>query len=160
MSINQQKGIEMKSDKNHEESGLEDIIGKRFGDDFFKTPVGYFDELPLRISEKIVASSNQVNNVTHLVWRWVVAGVGIAGVLLLFWYMGASPDSGNKPVEYLTYQDIEVSGSFYDIDEHLILESYFSSGNSESSAVNTEISAMKDYLIDQNTDIELIINEL
>jgi hypothetical protein len=125
----------------------------------FSVPEGYFDKLPLQIVDKI--HYNTVPPFFTLprlaVIVTILAFVLIAGGAYFF------TSSMNEKAEItLTYDEILRSGITYEMDEQFLLEHYYSlpAVTNENEDATELQKSMNDYLIENNIDITLIINEL
>lgn len=133
--------------------------GKR---NVFTTPVNYFDKLPLEVADKIHSERNDAglyrSSVPKLIGFATLIAIVIAGGVLL--YNGSNSKKISESV--LTYDDLINLEMVTEIDESMIFEAYTESSNlsGNQNQQSVETTELEDYLIENNTDITLIINEL
>jgi hypothetical protein len=127
----------------------------------FIAPDGYFDSLPTIISERITAEKEKPFWVT---WRTIVlrprltaALVSVLMVAGAWWYFSNRTGNNQNGSEEIavTYADIVESGIFYEWDELLLVEELAANSTDE-----PESTDMENYLIENETDINNLINEL
>lgn len=121
----------------------------------FNTPDGYFEKLPLNIADKLAAPSAPLFSTPRLVFiAGMLASVLVAGM----WYFSGNTQqvSGNQVV--LSYDDLPVSS----IEDELVLDAFadVETSSEDDEAGTDDNETYHDYLIENNTDISLIINEL
>ena len=136
--------------------------GKLFGgttrNNIFKTPDDYFEKLSVNIADRIhVGEPRASQKLVTLKRLAITACVSVVIVSGLF-YMNSMRDQ-KATLSVWSYDDLVGSG--IQIDEVMILEAYEKeSANNILKNNGTETQHLKDYLIENNTDISLIINEL
>lgn len=134
--------------------------GKR---NVFSAPVNYFDKLPIDIADKIHSQKNASEifsgSVPKLIgFATLIAIIIIGGVLL---YPGYESPKISEPD--LSYDDLINSELVGEIDESMFVEAFAEShdlSEHQTAQKSKDIKDIEDYLIDNNTDIALIINEL
>ncbi len=130
----------------------------------FKTPDAYFDKLPLEISDKIQARKSVDQGVLAPVFSRMqlvaFALVVIAVISGSVFYLYQNKEE-NKSESTLSYQDLINTDIVTEMDENMLLDAYAEEGIATNVNQNEkETSPMEDYLIENHTDITLIINEL
>ncbi len=134
--------------------------GKR---NVFIAPANYFDKLPLEIADKIHSGRTSAGlfnfSLPRLIGVAALIAIAIAGSML--WYSDTNSSKLSETV--LTYDDILNSEMVGDMDETVLFDAYSKShqlsSNQNVQTVN-DSQALENYLIENNTDIILIINEL
>ena len=121
----------------------------------FITPENYFEKLPLNIADKIAAPAPRLFAVPRLaLLAGMLASVLVAGM----WYFSRNntKSQGNQVV--LSYDDLPVSA----IEDELVLDAFadVTTSSEDEDEGSDETASYHDYLIENNTDISLIINEL
>lgn len=139
-----------------ESSGLKHLSRRNV----FHTPEYYFVKLPVQVADSIHRNAPNRN------WNMarVISLTGLAAVLIVavsFYFTGSNFEKETSTE--LSYDDLLNSGMVAEMDENLLFEEY-EFITSEKIISNTEIEDdaehLKEYLIESNTDITLIINEL
>ena len=144
-----------------QESALLNSINRN---NVFQTPEHYFEKLPVAIADTIHKGNTVIPGRT-----WAPAGLltltGIAVLAVVagvFYFTNFITDKAVSPV--LSYEEIVSSGVVAELDETMLFEELDSRIPSDNEVVeiqNTEENEhLKEYLIENNTDITLIINEL
>jgi len=119
----------------------------------FRTPAGYFDQFPAAISERIAKPVTGKGIITMP--RIAVLVPLMLVVVAAVYYLTSIQQESGQSASYLTYDEIVSSGYVSDFDEQTL---YL-----EATAVQTYDSdyyEYKNYLIENNIDITLIISEL
>lgn len=130
----------------------------------FKTPENYFELLPIQISDRIQSGKSVRETTAAFVFSklHLITTLGIVACLIAggIFYLNLS-NSGSKSEQILSSDDLINAGIVTEIDENILIEEYaeLSTTSQESQKVAQNIS-LEDYLIENNTDITLIINEL
>ena len=129
----------------------------------FQAPPGYFEKLPAEIASKISRpnGSGIYNRIPVRVMATLTClGVIIAAGILFF----RLPGDHEKASADFTYEDLYASGMYTQMDESLLMDVITVPGNTETEVIpagsGTEEQHLQDYLIENNTDINLIISEL
>ncbi|HMT29516.1 MAG TPA: hypothetical protein PKD91_09585 [Bacteroidia bacterium] len=139
--------------------------GKR---NVFSTPADYFEKLPLEVSDKIHSGKTSdsvfrlfsINfTVPKLVGISAVIVVVVAGSLIF------KNNNDNKRIHEttLSFDDIVNTEYVAEIDESILFDAYSSTTipiDSAAHSTDAEITDLQEYLIENNTDLALIINEL
>ncbi|MBL0342816.1 MAG: hypothetical protein IPP71_19155 [Bacteroidetes bacterium] len=131
----------------------------------FLTPDNYFEKLPLEISDKIQSGKtlqgkfglvqNHLNR--RLLTAFMVLVVTIAGGIL-YWNKTQNP---NQSETVLSYEDLINSDFVSELDESMLVDAYMSETiNTDEDLNEVDNTILEDYLIENNTDITLIINDL
>lgn len=121
----------------------------------FTTPDGYFEKLPLNIADKLAAPTAPLFSTPRLVFiAGMLASVLVAGM----WYFSGNTQQVSENQVVLSYDDLPVSS----IEDELVLDAFADVETSaeDDDAGTDETDTYHDYLIENNTDISLIINEL
>lgn len=145
------------NDFNTDTSGL-DRIGKT---NVFHTPEGYFEKFPGNLADHIhaVPSSRTFFTTRQYILAVTAMIAVIAGVL---YFVNFTDEKTSEPK--LTSEEIIDSGILADMDEFILIEAFQSELNQDTGILDTDTLAgttdFEDYLIENNTDIILIINEL
>ncbi len=155
----------MKDQFNHNENNSSTnspILRKLGRHTVFQTPEHYFEKLPASISEKIHEGKSGVTSNKWIPAKVLAFAVVVLVVILsgVFYFNHQDEKQAFTPI--LSYDDIIGSGMVSQMDETLLLEVYESGVEINDSATisTTETNHLQDYLIENNTDITLIINEL
>lgn len=152
------------NNENYMDDELKDapLLKKMSRENPFKVPDGYFDSFPTLISEKIASSHSKpgwiifLKNVLqpkYVVAMFVFAAALTSGIV----YFNQHPAAKDQEM-ILSYDDLTNSNYIAQFDESDLIEAYNS--NSETDKVNENNSEIENYLIDNQTDISLIENEL
>jgi hypothetical protein len=128
----------------------------------FKPPDGYFDSFPSIISERIASDKSNSGWVIFLqhVFRpkYVVAMIVFSTVLTSgVIYFNQHTTVTNSEI-ILSYDDLSNSNYIDQIDENDLIDAYNSNVETEKS--NESNSEIENYLIDNQTDISTLENEL
>lgn len=138
-------------------SGI-DRIGKT---NVFQTPEGYFEKFPGNLADHIHAAPSNRNFISSRLYVLAVTAMiaVIAGVL---YFVNFTGEKASDP--QLTSQEIIDSGVLAEMDEFILVEAFQIEFNQETGITDSDslagITDFEDYLIENNTDISLIINEL
>lgn len=123
----------------------------------FTAPDGYFDSLPTIITERITAEKEKpwLTKVFEqlLQPKFTAALAALVLAAGAWWYLGDRIQPSNEIA--LTYTDLAESEFFYDLDEQLLVEELAENTSSETG--NTDL---ENYLLENETDIDNLINEL
>ena len=141
-----------------------EVLKKMNRSNVFHTPEHYFEKLPVLISDQIHKKTT-----TDSVHNWMPARVAaFSGLVLVaivagwFYFSGVKSENSSSPV--LSYDDLVGSGMVSEMDESMLMEEYAAQTNIASGMNQTQVVSnqelIKEYLIENNTDITLIINEL
>ncbi|MEP7168810.1 MAG: hypothetical protein ABI855_05520 [Bacteroidota bacterium] len=138
------------------------ILKKMSRENPFKVPDGYFDSFPTIISERIASHKSKpgwiifLQNVfqpKYVVAMFVFAVALTSGVV----YFNQQTTIPNQEI-ILSYDDLNKSNYIDQMDENDLADAYTSNADADKSTENnTEI---ENYLIDNQTDISIIENEL
>jgi hypothetical protein len=123
----------------------------------FSTPESYFDELPSVVATRI--HSNKHHRINWIPRLAVIAGVLAGAVILVNWYITREAVPTTQTAYEITSEHITESGYLFEMDEHLLVEA-LSIESIENEFITNESEELQDFLIDNTTDINLIINEL
>ena len=128
----------------------------------FKAPEGYFDSFPTLISERIASQKSKpgwiiffqnVFQPKYVVALFVFAVAVTSGII----YFNRQPAANDQEI-ILSYEDLNSSNYIAQFDESDLIDAYMADGNGDkSNESNTEI---ENYLLDNQTDISIIENEL
>ncbi|HKR07260.1 MAG TPA: hypothetical protein VJY62_21680 [Bacteroidia bacterium] len=128
----------------------------------FKVPDGYFESFPTIITERITSQRSKpawiifLKNVfqpKYVVAMLVFAAALTSGVV----YFNQHPAATDREI-ILSYDDLNNSNYIAQFDESDLIDAYLSGANADkSNESNTEI---ENYLLDNQTDISIIENEL
>ena len=121
----------------------------------FTTPEGYFEKLPLDIADKMAAPSAPLFSTPKLIFiAGMLASVLVAGM----WYFSGNTGQSAENQVVLSYDDLPVSA----IEDELVLDAFVdvSTATDDEDSGSDDSDTYHDYLIENNTDISLIINEL
>lgn len=130
----------------------------------FKTPENYFELLPIQISDRIQSGKSVRGTAATFVFTKLRLITTLAIVTCLIaggiFYLNLS-NSGSKSELILSSDDLINTGIVTEIDENLLIEEYAElSTTSQESQKVAQNNSLEDYLIENNIDITLIINEL
>lgn len=128
----------------------------------FKVPDGYFDSFPTIISERIAVQNSKpgwiilLQNIfrpKYIVAMFVFAAALASGIV----YFNQHTTITDQEI-ILSYDDLNNSNYIAQFDESDLIDAYLSGANADkSNESNTEI---ENYLLDNQTDISIIENEL
>jgi|SRR6185436_4161051 len=127
----------------------------------FKVPEGYFDSFPSIVSERIASQKSKPGWVIlfqnifqpkYVIAMFVFAAALTSGIV----YFNQSKTTGQEII--LSYDDLSKSNYIDQIDEHDLIDAYISDADADKSNENN--SEIENYIIDNQTDISLIENEL
>lgn len=137
------------------------LLKSMSGETPFRAPAGYFDSLPTLISEKISAQNSKpwwsifIQNIFQP--KYVVAAC-VFGVAVISGVVYFNQPENIKDIEIiLSYEDVSNSAYMDDLDESLLVEELSKYDNTSYDEQSKDI---ENYLIDSQTDISLIENEL
>jgi len=148
---------------NHNEDFSEnDVLSGLKRKDVFSVPANYFEKLPIEISDKISSQKTAEKGVLFTFPKLVMAAAVVIAVIVTgsMYYLNSGKSEKSQVV--LTYDDLIQSGIAYEYDDLMLMEHYYSFQNGDN-PVNDSANvhnSMNDYLIEDNIDITLIINEL
>ena len=137
-----------------------DLLKQMKKENVFYTPENYFEKLPSNISDRIHKKSTTPE--LAKVWSPVrILSYSTLAVLIVVagWFYFSNPASEKIAPSVLTYEDLDKSGIVSEMDETMLMEEYTVAANAQIDVVENQ-EVFKEYLIDNNTDITLIINEL
>ena len=129
----------------------------------FHTPPGYFEKLPVEIATKVHRPAAEGFS------KWIPVRVAFtAACLVIIAIMGilyfGSPGKNEKASTDFTYEDLYTTGMITQMDESLLLDALTIQGNADAEVIpagpGNDEQHLQDYLIENNTDINLIISEL
>ena len=139
-----------------------DFLKESAGKNAFRVPENYFEKLPVEIADKI--HSGAAERVSSPVLRPVFIGLtALCAIIItigLFYFNSTNYKELTQP--RFSYNDLDSSGYIASMDENLITDELAGQNIQieDASPASAETDQIKDYLIDNNTDITLIINEL
>lgn len=122
----------------------------------FTVPEGYFNQLPGAIADQINAGKQPVINGRN--YKPVVLGLSLIVAIALIFGVNYFRTIDNKEVSQpiISYQDIHLTG----LEDEVIYDEITVEDLADTTVQDAVKSEMYDYLIENNTDISLIINEL
>lgn len=122
----------------------------------FTVPEGYFNQLPGAVADKITAGKQPVNYGRN--YKPVVLGLSLIMAIALIFGVNYFRTIDNKEVSQpiISYQDIHLTG----LEDEVIYDEITVEDLADTTVQDAVKSEMYDYLIENNTDISLIINEL
>ncbi|MDQ3052234.1 MAG: hypothetical protein M3Q95_15255 [Bacteroidota bacterium] len=127
----------------------------------FQTPANYFEKLPVILTDRIHRAPVQQNLLTSRMFIVAITTM-IAIVAGVLYFVNYTNEKTVAP--QLTSDEIIDSGVFAEMDEFMLVEAFQTELYTESEALQPEMNPvsnqMEEYLIENNTDITLIINEL
>ncbi len=136
-------------------------------DQSFKVPEGYFEAFPERLQERIKASERptekkvlKINFIPRLTIAASFAGlmfVAYTGIKFIVSNQNSKSDSGISLVADLSDYSVD------ELDETMLYDAYMETSETNNSVNQTENSssdAMIDYLILEDADIEVLMQEL
>jgi hypothetical protein len=140
----------------HDQPRIPGAQSEEMRENVYRVPDGYFNELPGMISDRISDSNARVPAYGR--WSVRLALAGLAGLVLStgIWYFNQHQEMETVTPQ-LTYDFLVESGTWYELDEHLIVEEL---SDEVIDRQQDPEDNYDDYLIEHNTDINLIINEL
>lgn len=128
----------------------------------FKVPAGYFDHLPNEINN--IVNKQQTKPVIRfsLIQSVISIAAILAVVFITVWYMNDANNQVKKQQFSVTYEDIIESGMVSEYNENTLLNHYITSysENYDDSQFDVYVDEYNDYLIQNNIDINILINEL
>ena len=121
--------------------------------DAFSAPEGYFDDLPTRIQDRVIAQSKTKSRVFSP--AWTLGSLGLAAVLCLVFVLGQSPENTNSisKQEATAYVNENIEMEF---DETLLAEELSSSKNE----ISTSEASLEEYILNQDIDENLLREEI
>ncbi len=145
---------------NPENTGWEKNIPKN---EVFQTPPAYFDNLPLQIINRL-EQNRQPSSVFGISGFAKISIAAVMSVVLLIsgWYFFSDNSGSRMQQQAFSYDELLNSGLVYDFENRLLIEHYFQTTQIDSSgnAIPDNDQSINNYLIENDTDISLIINEL
>lgn len=122
----------------------------------FSVPDGYFNQLPIEIADKISAGKQPVTFARN--YKPVALGLSLLLAIALIFGVNYFRTIDNKEVSQpvISYQDIHLTG----LEDQVIYDEITVEDLADTTVQDAVKSEMHDYLIENNTDISLIINEL
>jgi hypothetical protein len=139
--------------EDHEEENFLPGNGKQ---NPFSTPEGYFEKLPYEIADRVHTSKS--GTIQSILSFKTIMISGVAAMLLVV-AMFLINKRNEVYKHELTAEDITTSVLMTEIEESVIIDELQSSSFAEVTPV-AENEHIHDYLIENQTDITLIINEL
>lgn len=140
-------------------------LGKK---NVFLTPDNYFEKLPLDISDKIQSGKGLHGKFTLVQSRGPLLNLRLIAVFVVListisggiFYWNKTQNS-NQNENVLSFEDLINSEFVSELDESMLVDAYTSGTIQTDEDLNeTENSILEDYLIENNTDITLIMNDL
>jgi len=145
--------------ENNPKHTLLDTISKG---NVFHTPEHYFEKLPVAVADSIHKGAEPAAQRNWVPAR-IFALAGLAAIVAGILYF-KNPSNEKSSDSVLSYEEVVNSGVVAELDEVMIYDELDSRTPTEKEATQSEITAendhLKEYLIENNTDIALIINEL
>jgi len=144
--------------ENNEEMHFDGIERKNV----FSTPSEYFDQLPDQISNKISALTSRESGLLFNQHRLLFATAIVIAAIFTGSLYFINSGSDEKSHVILSYDDLIGSGMVDEFENSMLIEHYISL-QSESLSEHSDTSnksSMNEYLIENDIDITLIINEL
>ncbi len=131
----------------------------------YQVPTGYFekmeDEILTRIQTKNKSVFNSVLNRLKRPQVSVPIGLALAAITLLL--LTKKPVQENSvSIPQISQEELINSGIYIDMNEDLLLESYFSATPEQANLTEEAVffNEAEQYLIDHKMDVNLIMNEL
>jgi hypothetical protein len=121
--------------------------------DAFTAPEGYFEDLPSRIQDCVIAQTKTKSRTFSPVWTF--STLGVASVLCVLFFLRKSPEeiTSITKQEATTYINENIEQEF---DETLLTEELVTSNNKKStSEINLE-----EYILKQDIDEQLLREEI
>jgi hypothetical protein len=129
----------------------------------YHVPDGYFENLTEQINDKIHASNpsaiKSVFGINLPVMKIAAAAGMIAIAVSLLYFLTGKPEQGTADA-VITYEQLYHSDMMDELDESLLINSYISDAEDAGDETGSDSNDMDDYLIENNIDLSLIINEL
>lgn len=119
----------------------------------FRAPEGYFDELPSAISERIARPVSDKGFFT--LPRLVTVMSVVLVVAVAAFYLSSLQKEDQKAAQYLTYDEVMESGYVSEFDEQMLYLEVTSDQSYDQSYYE-----YKNYLIENNIELSLIMSEL
>ena len=141
-----------------------DVLKHMKKENVFQTPEHYFEKLPVSVSDRIHSGAGKSTNIGWSPVRILSYSTLTALLVVAGWFYFSNPAAEKVAPSVLTYEYLDKSGMVTEMDETMLMEEYVAQQNAESTDLQTEAvdnqEILKEYLIENNTDITLIINEL
>ena len=122
----------------------------------FKVPNDYFEDLPLRVTEKIHSKKQVSFNLNKLLFRYLIPSASLI-ILLIFILNWNNTTKTEISDEQLSEFLIEDADEYF--EDELIYESYVENISIENNEEETEENYI-DYLVENDIEINTIIEEL
>lgn len=119
----------------------------------FRVPEGYFDELPAHVSEKITNPAPEKGFISFPRLAAVLSVVLV--IALTAFYLASLQKEDQKAAQYLTYDEMIESGYVAQFDEQMLYLEVTSDQTYDQSYYE-----YKNYLIENNIELSLIMSEL
>ena len=162
----------MKTDRNIDHEGDEDLKMSstlrsiRSGKDPYQVPEGYFMKMEDQVMARIRARDEGIwLRVVRSFKRPAISiplGLALAAIALLLLFK-KPVEERNMTMPQLSQEELMQSDIFMDMDESLLMESFYASGTNQSATLSEDEQFKKEaeqYLIDHKIDVNLIMNEL
>ena len=121
-------------------------------------PVTYFEQLPLTITDRIIAEKNSKVGFWNIILKPHFAVAGVAACLVMGFYIFKSTSSQQ---ESIAFSGVAVQSLSDDVILTQVDESYLADALDDNNATTNGVDETEeDYLIDNNTELNTIINEL
>jgi len=150
----------MKDKKENNETGnVESMIDKNA----FTVPDGYFDRLREDIKSSAGTGRGRIYRLPSMFPQVAVAAILLLSVISVSWYLlSQRKQETDKVTTAFTYDDLMNSSLLLDYDDDVLYEHYISlqSEPEETSSQKPATTEVNDYLIENEIDLNLIINEL
>ncbi len=156
--------MENKSNFNNDEFQESELLKSMKNNNVFSVPENYFENLPSAVSDRIHANQHKAGIFSGSAVRWVsFAGIAVIAIISGAIYFNRTGNEKSAD-QVVSTEQIVNSGELATIDESLLFEELQSRIASESEVAEQEALAdnehFEEYLIENNTDINLIITEL
>ena len=149
----------MENQYNNNENNSGDLFKDRNRQNVFQTPDDFFEKLPGKISDRIRSDVPVSTSTVFTTPKLIGIAACLAVVIIAGMFYVNTLNDQHATATVWSYDDL--IGSGIQMDEGLILEAYepeSATGNIDKNGNETQ--HLQDYLIENNTDISLIINEL
>jgi hypothetical protein len=125
----------------------------------FVIPEGYFEQLPLMITSRIGEEENKGRK--SVIIQMFLYGVSIAAMFIVISGMTYIMSDGTKSLaSSISTEDIIESGVLYDTEESILTECLTDDQLASLSSSAEEKKVIEEYLVEDNTDISSMLNDL
>ena len=121
--------------------------------DAFKVPEGYFDDLPSRIQDRVIAQTKTRSR--NFAPVWIFSTLGVASVLCVLFFLSKSPEETTSITkqEASAYVNENLEQEF---DETLLADELITSDNK----TLTSEENLEEYILNQDIDEQLLREEI